>query len=299
MRWTVAATLSLLAGTALAQIPLPMTPSERDRQYKADQETSLSLSRWWNSQRVRELTDAEKAVQAVYEAVTRGDCPAAVGALNAGLAKAYPAVWMLAGAMYEDGVCLKPNWDRAVSFYQRADTAGHPGAAARLAAGYAAPVGGRDLAASLWWAVRAKTALPAPCAQVAPLVDDVDRFVGALKAWPAGQLGACVYAGAVMSAVQGELSAPELASGYGLQGTIRLSFVPEQARLDISDDLTAAAGAGVQDAVTRDAEARSARAALTQQLRQTAERAIRRYDKPTGVPASWRVEAEQVLKRPQ
>ena len=295
MRKASIAVLSLLAGAAFAQAS--MSPAERDRQFKAERETELSLSRWLSSQRARPLTDADRAVQAVHEAVARGDCVAAAASLNAGLAKAYPAVWMLAGAMYEDGVCLKANWDRALAFYQRADTAGHPGAAARVAAGYAASIGGRDLAASLWWALRARTELPAPCAEVAPLAQDADRFIAALQAWPAGQLGACAYAGAVMSAVQGELAAPDLALGYGLEGTLKLTFVPAQARLDIdSEGLVAAAT--VQDALTRDADQRSARDALAQQLRRAADRTLKRHDKPAGVPAAWRVETAHVLKRP-
>jgi hypothetical protein len=291
--------LCLCVGTAVAQlIPQNLNPSERDRQFKSDQEQSLSLSRWFESQRTRPLSEPEKAVRAVQDAVARGDCAGAVSALNAGLAKAYPQVWMLAGAMYEDGICLKANWDRAVSFYQRADAAGHAGAAQRLAAGYASPVGGRDLAAALWWAARARTALPSPCAQVVPLADDADRFIAALKAWPAGQLGACAYAAAVMSSVQGELVAPDLAAAYGLQGTVRLSYVPDQARLDIIDDLKLTSTA-VQDALAQKADERAARAALTQQLRQAADRAFKRYDKPAGIPPAWHVEAEQMLLRPQ
>jgi hypothetical protein len=271
----------------------PASPADSGRQFEAGR--GAELENWqWRAQRGLPLSEAEKAVQTVVEAVSQRDCAGAASRLNAGLAKGYPEVMLLAGAMYEDGVCLKQNWDRAATVYQRADAAGHPSAAARLAAGYAAPSGGRDLAASLWWAARARTTMPTACASVAPLVDDPDRFVAALRAWPSTQLGACVYAAAVMSALQGELASPNLAAAYGLEGTVTVSFVPAQGKLDVSDELAPAAGA-VMEAATRDAQARVARTALQQQLRQVADAALKRHAKPTDVPADWRIEMRQVL----
>lgn len=275
-----------LVGTALAQ---------SDRVFKGGREGDLDQWLAAQAQRNRSLSEGEKAVRAVSAAVSRGDCVAAASALNAGLAKSHPEVWLLAGAMFEEGLCLKASWERALNFYQRADGAGQPSAAARLAAGYATPAGGRDLAASLWWAARAKTALPGPCAQAAPLAGDPDRFIATLKGWPAGQVESCAYAGAVMSAVQGELAAPDLAASLGLEGTIRIAFVPAESRLDFSDDLVAAGGL-VADASTRDADARATRTALQEHLRQTADRALKRHAKPGAVPASWRVEAQHALR---
>jgi hypothetical protein len=289
------ARIALLAwacvGAALAQ-----SPTTGERQFQAGREADLNQWRWAQAQRNRTLSEGERAVQAVTSAITRGDCVAAAAALNAGLAKQHPEVWLLAGAMFEDGLCLKANWERALNFYQRADNAGQPAAAFRLAGGYATPAGGRDLAASLWWAARAKTALPASCAQVTPLAGDPDRFIAALKTWPAGQLDACAYAGAVMSAVQGELAAPDLAANLGLEGTIRIVYVPAEARVEFSDDLAAAGAGVVTDAATRDAEARATRTALQEQLRQTADRALKRHAKPAAVPAAWRVETQHALR---
>jgi hypothetical protein len=225
-----------LAGAALAQ-----SSSTGERQFQAGREADLNQWRWTQTQRNRTLTEGEKAVQAVSAAIALGDCVAAASALNAELAKAHPEVWMVAGAMFEEGLCLKANWECTLNFYQRADVAGQPGAAARLAVGYATPAGGRDLAA------------------------------------------------------QSELLAPDLAASLGLQGTIRIVFMPVEARIDFSDDL-AAAGGVVADATTRDAEARATRAALQEQLRQTADRALKRLAKPQAVPASWRVETQHALR---
>jgi hypothetical protein len=266
-----------------------------DRQFQAGREADFDQWRWVQAQRGRTLTDGERAVQAVTEAMTKRDCTAAASALNTGLGKSYPEVWLLAGAMFEDGLCLKPSWDRAVDFYQRADNAGQPAAALRLAAGYATPGGGRDLAAALWWAARGKTPLPAACASATALANEPDRFVAALKAWPAGQLEGCAYAAAVMATLQGEFAGNDLASALGLEGRVRITFVPAEARIDIDDDLAAAGGVAA-DAAVREAQARTMRTALQQQLRAVADRALKRHVKPTVVPASWRVDSEQVLR---
>jgi hypothetical protein len=268
--------------------------AQDDRQFQAGREADFDQWRWAQTQRARALTEGERAVQAVTEAMVKRDCTAAAAALNAGLAKQHPEVWLLAGAMFEDGLCLKPNWDRAVNFYQRADSAGQPAAALRLAAGYAAPAGGKDLAAALWWATRGKTALPSACASASAMANEPDRFVAALKAWPAGQLEACAYAAAVMATLQGEFAGNDLASSLGLEGRVRIAFVPAEARIDIDDDLAAAGGVS-SDAAVREAQARTMRTALQQQLRSVADRALKRHAKPAAVPAGWRVDSEQVL----
>lgn len=283
----VVAALLAAAGVAFAQ-------SDSDRQFEAGRSADRQNWEWRASQGIAP-SEAEKAAQAVVEAISRRDCALAVSQLNAGLAKAHAELMLLAGAMYEDGVCLKPNWERALSFYEKAAAAGRPESVARIAAGYAAPAGGSDAAASLWWALKAKTAMPADCAQVAKLIDDPDRFVAALKAWPAGQLGACVYAAAVMATIQGEVAAPDTAAAYGQQGKVRFSFAPEQGRIDIALELSAApsSAAVLADATRRDNDQRAARAALSTRLREVADRALKRYDKPAGLQAAWRVDYEQ------
>jgi hypothetical protein len=283
--------LLVAVGIALATSAVS---AQDDRQFQAGREADFDQWRWAQTQRARALTEGERAVQAVSEAMVKRDCTAAAAALNAGLAKQHPEVWLLAGAMFEEGLCLKASWDRAVNFYQRADNAGQPAAALRLAAGYAAPVGSKDLAAALWWAARGKTPLPPACATVAPFANEPDRFVAALKAWPAGQLEACAYAAAVMATLQGELIGADLGSALGLEGRIRIAFVPAAGRIDIDDELAAAGGVS-SDAAVREAQARTMRTALQQQLRAVADRALKRYAKPAAVPADWRVESTHTL----
>lgn len=245
------------------------------------------------------LTEAEKVVQQVTAALARRDCPGAVAALNTGLGKGYPEVVTLAGALYEEGVCVKQNWDRAVSLYQRAANAGHPGVAARLAAGYASAQGGRDKAAAVWWAVRARTALPPVCKPEAP-TEDTERFVAALKAWPPGQLDNCAYAAAIMANIQAEAEGegPSLATSFGLVGKIRVVYVPHRDSVEIVDELTEGAVTGnlSADAVAVQAERRNARKNFMAGLRLRADMGFKRFEKPASVPADWRVEAAHEVR---
>lgn len=284
-----------LAALCLSLLACGVGAQDADRQFEAGR--AADFQNWeWRARQGRVSSDAEKAVQAVSEAVKQRDCAVAVAKLNAGLSKNHPEVLVLAGVMYEDGICLKPNWDRAVGFYQRALSAGYPGAAARVAAGFAAPAGGRDKAASLWWALQAKTAMPAACTQVAALAEDADRFVAALQAWPAGQLDACAYVGAVMATIQSEAEAPGLASAFGLEGRARFTFVAEPTRIDIAEEVTPAVASVVIDAAVRERDAKASQAAFSLALRQLADRALKRYERPAALPAAWRVEASHALR---
>ena len=59
----------------------------------------------------------DSVVSQVTERVNARDCAGALAGLQAGLAENRPAVALLAGTMYERGVCLKPDWDTAVGHY--------------------------------------------------------------------------------------------------------------------------------------------------------------------------------------
>jgi hypothetical protein len=164
--------------------------------------------------------DAE-AVATIWTHIEHNDCPGAVKALNAGVAKRYPSTLLLAGAMFEDGVCLKPAWTKAEDFYQRAHNAGHPYAAAKLAAGYMSTAAGPDRAAALWWGLRGGLSLPVECMQVRPLIDDPDKFVAALRTWPAARFEGCSYVAAVVGMVMGDVEFSKRAAAQGLKGQLR------------------------------------------------------------------------------
>jgi hypothetical protein len=271
----------------------PAASQIRDRQFEAGQTADLQNWQWRARQGVAP-SEAEKAVAAVVEAIGRRDCNAAVTQLNAGLAKGHADVMLLAGAMYEEGLCIKPNWERAVGLYERAAAAGRSEAMARIAAGYASQAGGRDLAATVWWALRAGTPVPDTCGQVTSLVNDADKFVAALKAWPAGQLQACAHAAAVMATVQGEAGAANYAAAFGLRGTVRFTYNPSGGQLDVVEQVssTSPVSVVVTDAAVRESEQQAQRTAFSAALRQLTERALKRYEKQPGLPAQWRVTAE-------
>ena len=94
------------------------------------------------------------AVDAIRVSIAAQDCRQAVERLKSGLKNEYPEVFLLAGSMYENGICVQRDWDRAVTFYVQAHDAGEKDGAARIAAGYADPANGADVAAALWWAMQ-------------------------------------------------------------------------------------------------------------------------------------------------
>lgn len=258
-----------------------------------------TIDRWAEqSTRTAARTDSERAMQAVLDQIQQRNCIGAVDQLNAGLAKSYRDVYYLAGSLYEEGICLKPNWDRAVTMYQRAWDGGRTEAASRIAAGYAAAVGGHDRAAALWWAIKSGQKLPASCLEVAPLLADADRFVAALRAWPAGRLDACAYVAGVMTTIQGDVDYPRLAAEHGLEGSVALTFVPAQARIDITGQTVEMQDIGgfVSGDAQRDRESRRVRESFSKYLRQIADRALARYAKPADVPADWQLAANYEFK---
>ena len=296
------APVGMLALLTLLTLPVsaqsPVAPGDSGRQFDAGR--GAELQQWqWRAQRGVEPTPAQKVVGSVLEAIQKRDCPGAVASLNAGLAKAYPEIYTLAGALYEEGVCVRQNWQRAEGLYQRAVAANHPGVAPRLAAGFASVAGGRDNAAALWWAARARTPQPAICASVVPLAGDADKFVAALQAWPPGQVDRCAYAAAVMAALQAELEQPDFAASHGMVGTVVIRFVPSLGRIDIEDegvDAPPLAVGVLTVGSSQDLERRAARKAFLAQVRQAADLALKRFEKPASLPADWRVEARHDLQ---
>lgn len=246
----------------------------------------LASAKTW----VQEPRDAD-TVRAVWAHIDNKDCAGAVRELNAGVGKNHPGVLLLAGAMFEGGVCLKQNWTRASDYFLRAHDAGHPRAAARLAAGYAAPVGGPDKAAALWWAVRAGSSLPMECMQVAPLVEDPDRFVKALQAWPQARIDACVYVAGVMNSITGDMDFSSRAALYGMKGELTLIYLPAQGRVEVQTDrIEFIQLQGVVDGnalLERDNRQFKREFALDAEV--AAERALRRYVKPAVIDEAWRL----------
>lgn len=231
------------------------------------------------------LPAGQAAVESVTNQILAGDCKGAVGALNAGLAKNHPEVALLAGSMYDNGVCVRRDWQRAVEFYVRAHDAGHAGAVYRLASGYAAPENGPDIAAALWWASRAKPAVMAACRVTGAAADDPDLFVAALNAWPQQRLAHCNYIVGVMSTLAGEMRYPDRPLSFAVGADIELRFVPAVPRMDLrptgSTEFTMM---GIVNGNELN-ERRSKRmtAAFLDTVREVSARAIKRYPQPPGI----------------
>ena len=236
-----------------------------------------------------EMTRAESlAINGVIVALEHKDCSRAVARLNSGLAQSYPGFFMLAGSMYEDGLCLKPNWERAERMYLRAHEAGHADGMLRLVAGYAQ--GGRDPGAALWWAQRARRLLaPADCKVGPGDAEDPDRFVAVVRAWPRERMNACLYVLGVTARVMGDVDYPASALVFDIAGTVEMRFKPaagtiEWRTLAIEEPQMM----GVVDGDTlRDRGSRRVQRALETHLREIGTRALRAFPRPAGVPEAW------------
>lgn len=233
-----------------------------------------------------------EAVASVWVYIDAKDCLGAVRTLNEGVAKGHPTVLLLAGAMFESGVCVRQSWDRAVDFYQRAHEAGHPAAGARLAAGYAAPSGGPDPGAAIWWALKSRLVLPQPCRIETSLIEDADRFVAALSRWPAGLVDACSYVAGLSGAIVGDVEYPSRAMKFGVKGEVKMLVEPASGGVVV--DTQSVEFVQLQGAVNAntlvDRQSRSVKQEFEHDLRQAADRALKRFPRPNGVDPAWKLD---------
>lgn len=233
------------------------------------------------------ITPAEQVVSDVRVDIERGDCKSAVSALNKGLGEHYPEVQMLAGSLYENGACLKANWDRAVNFYSMAYRNGQKKAALRLAAGFAAPANGPDVASALWWASRVGV-VDGGCVPSGPARDDADKFLAEVKTWSDARIGTCNYIAGVMSTMAAEVRYPTQASHWAVGGDVLITFKPAAARVELTLNGTEQyllTGAYRGDLLWEKND-KQIGSAFVQSLRAVADRALARYPKPDGIPAN-------------
>lgn len=165
----------------------------------------------------------------VHSALNHRDCKLAVSRLNDGLEARYPDAYLMAGTMFEDGLCVKAQWERAASMYQRAHAAGRPTGMYRMVAGLAS----RDAPVALWWAQKlGAPALPDFCRLAADVHGNAEAYAAALRVWPPGQLAACAYIAGVQAAVFGEIKHPSVALGRYVDGKVTMRFVPAAGSID-------------------------------------------------------------------
>jgi hypothetical protein len=240
----------------------------------------------------------EEAVEGVHARIAAQDCPGAVSRLNAGLAGNYPEVQLLAGSMYDEGVCVKRNWERAVHFYVLADSGGQKAAAPRLAAGYAAPENGPDIGAALWWGAHDKNGPSWNLCRVSDEArDDPDRFVAELQKRTPAQLAACNYATGVMATLSGELNYPGKSLAHSMSGSVLVTFEAAVPRIDVeTTEVEEVNVYGMVDGdALRDRKATSVKRAFEAELRKIGDRALKRYPQPAGVPPGMRGQLKVVF----
>ena len=238
------------------------------------------------------------AVHEVRSRIEARDCSGAVQRLKAGLGAGHPEVSLLAGSMYEHGICVKADWDNAVTFYTQAYQRGFPEAAERLAAGFADPARGPDVAAALWWSLRDRGGARLESCAVSPTAQqDPDSFVAELKTWDPRKLAICNYIVGVLSTISAEVKYPSKAHAWGMQGEVVLRFLPAVPRIELKTGATGAFrlfGWLDGDSLLDQAVGR-ATGGFETALREVANRALRRYPQPSGIPATAEASVQYVF----
>jgi len=165
-----------------------------------------------------------------------GMCTSAVSAIKSGLAAKKPYIMLLAGNMYEEGLCVKPDWDKAAGLYMRAEEAGQRYAIERLAAGYARP--GRDNGMAIWWAAQedGHEHYPARCIPAADPVNDPEGFNAALERMAPATFQSCVYLIGVVNELRSQVRYPRVALRNSVSGTFEMKFVPAAGTITWSVD---------------------------------------------------------------
>jgi hypothetical protein len=216
-----------------------------------------------------------------------GDCAGAIKVLNAELAEKSPQAYLLAGTMYEHGACVGRDWKRAMGFYVQAHDGGQPAAALRLAAGFAAPENGPDIAAAIWWAGRGQEQ-SMDCG-VKP-IDDPERFVELLRGWSKSRLEQCNYVIGVLSTIAGELQYPPRAAAYGADLDMTVRFVPAVPAFQVKMGKATqfqVLGVPNYDRPLDERAAKAVAAEFQHTVRELLKRAVARYPQPAGIDPQW------------
>lgn len=253
---------------------------------------ALVLPLCWSAGALAAPTDGADAANLIKNRIAAKDCAEAVDALKAGIRQGYREVVMLAGAMHDKGLCVKRDWNRASDFYAQAYQAGTKEAADYLAAGFAAPENGPDLAAALWWASRGSNRAAQGCAISPAAVDDPDRFVAELMAWPQERRARCNYIAGVLSTLATEVRYPALPQNYLIEGDVIMRFLPGVPRIDLRVENVAESeplGRG-QNGIVRDRSLKKLSAGFEKTIDDIAQRALRRYPQPAGIPVETAVD---------
>jgi hypothetical protein len=235
---------------------------------------------------------ADSALEDVQRHIAARDCEGAVSRLKAWLKQGEPKVFLLAASMYDNGLCVKRDWSKAVDFYTLAFEKGLPEAADRLAAGYAEPANGPDVAAVLWWARKGRSLKVSRCQVAKDIADDPETFVTELGLWSPERLTQCNYIVGVLSTISAELSYPKVGSDYGVGGDVAVRFLPGQGRIEVKqgESREYALLGWVDGDAARDRWKPTVTNAFQKMLSELANRALARYPQAAGIPVDTKFE---------
>lgn len=230
----------------------------------------------------------------VGRAIAARNCSLAVDSLKNGLKKNSPSVSLLAGSMYEHGMCVKQDWSASFGFYTLAFEGGLKEAAERLAAGYADPANGPDIAAALWWGRHGRSFQLPGCTVTREAADDPDRFVAELATWSQAHLAGCNYIIGVMSMITAELKYPTRGIDQRLGGEFTLRFLPGQARVEVKRGETReyVLLGWIDDDALGERRKNQVTNIFEKALGDIANRALARYPQPAGIPAETQIEVK-------
>lgn len=225
------------------------------------------------------------------------DCESAVKLLNKSLAAKAPETYLLAGTMYEDGVCLKKSWEKAIHYYSLAQQAApNPKRPQTKRMALSRIIGTlamdqRDPGTALWWASSAPDIGPAACHSADHLRNDPDAFTAALNNWGAAKLSACVYTIGVLHRLSGDVAYPRDAVQQGMSGTFEMTFIPAQASINWrtldSSRLTVS-----QVAQPGNTEARLVKKQFVDYFEAISKRALADFPKPDNIDPTWEIKEQ-------
>lgn len=228
---------------------------------------------------------------------SNNDCESAVKLLNKSLAVKAPETYLLAGTMYEDGVCLKKSWEKAIHYYSLAQQAPvNPKRPQTQRLALSRIIGTlamdqRDPGTALWWAGIARDIGPAACHSADHLRDDPDAFTAALNNWGAAKLSACVYTIGVLHRISGDVQYPRDAVQQGMSGTFEMKFIPAQASIHWRT-LDSSRLAVSQVAQPGNTEARLVKKQFIDYFEAISKRALADFPKPDNIDPAWEIKEQ-------
>lgn len=234
----------------------------------------------------------KRATEYINRLLKAAKCKGAIEEIKEGIKSKQPDVLLLAGTLYEEGVCVAPDWEKAVGLYMMADDAGNKSAAFRLIAGYARA--GRDNGLALWWTAKSrfKEQFPKSCLPASHPDDNPDGFNDELAKMPAALFQGCVYLVGVVGEMRAQFMFPQIAANQGISGTVTMAFVPSSGRIfwrqDILNVRDPGGGRYNFSKVDNKDDPRMTNNYLLYYLRGKAEYALSRYQKPaTGLDPAY------------